>query len=98
MKRIIVFLSLIAASTHLKAQSLKTPDLKLNDGLQNAFKPVTPLTPQQMLIQPSAANNETLFYSTMPVVKPSSVDHMAILKPDKNVINPAEQPATQTLP
>ena len=112
MKKITVFLLLIAASTQLKAQSLKTtPDLKLDDGLQNAFKPATPLTPQQMLMQPAqTANNETLFYSTMPVVKVSGVDYMPIIKPGKDgvnytmlikkekVINPAEQPSTQALP
>ena len=80
---------LIAASTQLKAQSLKTtPDLKLNDGLQNAFKPATPLTPLQLLIQPKAdanqmQNNGITIYSTMPVVKTSSVDHMPILVPNE---------------
>jgi len=108
MKKITVLLLLIAASTQLKAQSLKTiPELKLNDGLQNAFKPATPLTPQQMLMQSTqTANNETIFYSTMPVVKISGIDHMPILQPGKDgvnytmlvkkikVINPAEQPLT----
>ena len=112
MKKIAVFLLLIAASTQLKAQSLQTTlDLKLNDGLQSAFKPSTPLTPQQMLTQPTqTANNETIFYSTMPVVKISGIDHMPILQPGKDgvnytmlvkkekVINPAEQPSTQPLP
>jgi hypothetical protein len=108
MKKITVLLLLIAASTQLKAQSLKTiPELKLNDGLQNAFKPATPLTPQQMLMQSTqTANNETIFYSTMPVVKVSGIDHMPILQQGKDgvnytmlvkkikVINPAEQPLT----
>ena len=112
MKKIAVLLLLIAASTQLKAQNLKTiPDLKLNDGLQNAFKPATPLTPQQMLTQSiQTANNETVFYSNMPVVKLSSIDHMPILKPGKDgvnytmlvkkekVINPAEQPLTPQIP
>ena len=112
MKKIAVFLLLIAASTQLKAQSLQTTlDLKLNDGLQSAFKPSTPLTPQQMLTQPTqTANNENIFYSTMPIVKVLGIDHMPILQPGKDgvnytmlvkkekVINPAEQPSTQPLP
>jgi hypothetical protein len=113
MKKIVVFLLLIAASTQLKAQQLlqAQPNLKLNDGLQNPFKPATPLTPQQMLAQPTqTANNETIFYSTMPIVKVSSVDHMPILQLGKDgvnytmlikkekVINPAEQPLTQPMP
>jgi hypothetical protein len=113
MKKIVVFLLLIAASIQLKAQQLlqAQPNLKLNDGLQNPFKPATPLTSQQMLAQPpQTANNETIFYSTMPIVKVSSVDHMPILQLGKNgvnytmlikkekVINPAEQPLTQPMP
>jgi hypothetical protein len=113
MKKIVFFLLLIAASTQLKAQQLlqARPNIKLNDGLQNAFKPATGLTPQQMLTPPTqTANNETIFYSTMPILKASSVDHMPILLPGKDgvnytmlvkkekVINPAEQPSTQPLP
>jgi hypothetical protein len=112
MKKIAILLLLIAAATQLKAQSLKsTADLKLNDGLQNAFKPAIAFTPQQMLTQPvRPSNNETIIYSTMPVVKLSSIDHMPILQPGKNgvnytmlikkekLINPAEQPAVQPLP
>ncbi len=112
MKKIAFFLLLIAASTQLKAQQMLTqPNLKLNDGLQNAFKPATPLTPQQMLTQPTqTANNETIFYSVMPIVKVSSIDHMPIFQLGKDgvnytmlikkekVINPAEQPSSQLVP
>jgi hypothetical protein len=114
MKKIAVFLLLIAASTQLKAQQLlqPQPNLKLNDGLQNAFKPATTLTSQQMLIQAAqAANNTSLtVYSTMPVVKVSSVDHMPILVPNEQgikytmlvkkveIINPNEPGAKPLIP
>ena len=113
MKKIAVFLLLIAASTQLKAQSLQTmPDLKLNDGLQNAFKPKAYPLPQTLLIQskPDLTNNSASVYSYMPVAKVSSTDKMPVATLTQNgvsytllvkkekVINPAEQPLTQPIP
>jgi len=113
MKKIGVFLLLIAASTQLKAQSLQTtPDLKLNDGLQNAFKPKAYPLPQTLLIQskPDLTNNSASVYSYMPVAKVSSADKMPVATLTQNgvsytmlvkkekVINPAEQPLTQPIP
>ena len=113
MKKIAVFLLLIAASTQLKAQSLQTiPDLKLNDGLQNAFKPKTDPLPQLLLSQPKVdlANNTANIYSYMPAAKVSSTDKMPVATLTQNgvsytllvkkekVINPAEQPLTQPIP
>ena len=111
MKKIAVFLLLIAASTQLKAQQLlqTQPNLKLNNGLQNAFKPKTDPLPQTLLTQPMAANT-AMVYSCMPVAKVSSTDKMPIAPLGKNgvnytmlikkekVINPAEQPLTQPMP
>ncbi|WP_179412357.1 hypothetical protein HDF19_03760 [Mucilaginibacter sp. E4BP6] len=113
MKKILVFLLLIAASTQLKAQSLQTsPDLKLNDGLQNAFKPKADPLPQLLLSQPKGdlTNNTANVYSYMPVAKLSSTDKMPVATLARNgvsytmlvkrekVINPAEQPLIQPLP
>jgi len=96
MKKTTVFLFLIAASTQLKAQQLlqPQPNIKLNDGLQNTFKPATPLTPQQMLIQPKATwdknlpvDNGGIIYSNMPVVKVSSLDRMPMLVPGERGVS-----------
>jgi len=92
MKRIILGLLLIAASTQLKAQqSLQTtPDLKLNNGLQNLFKPEATPTPKSLLLQPFNAKpanaNNIIVYSNMPVVKVTSTDRMpvAVLGSDPN--------------
>lgn len=82
MKRIISGLLLIVASTQLKAQqSLKpTPDLKLNNGLQNLFKPETILSPKSMLLQSLSVKpaNNIIVYSKMPVVKVSGTDRMPV--------------------
>jgi len=92
MKRIILGLLLIAASTQLKAQQLlkTTPDLKLNNGLQNLFKPEATPSPKSLLLQPlnvkPANSNNIIVYSKMPVVKVSSTDRMpiAVLGSDPN--------------
>ena len=87
MKKTAVFLLLIAASTQVKAQLLlqQSPNLKLNDGLQNTFKPATPLTPRQMLMQQiKVTNNTIIVYSTMPVAKLSSNDKMPLSAPVQN--------------
>ena len=84
MKRIILGLLLIAASTQLKAQQLlqTAPDVKLNNGLQNLFKPETTLSPKSLLLQPlntkPANSNDIIVYSKMPVVKVSSTDRMPV--------------------
>ncbi|MHB8206052.1 hypothetical protein [Mucilaginibacter sp.] len=114
MKKIAVFLLLIAASTQLKAQQnlQTTPDLKLNDGLQNAFKPKAYPLPQILLIQPKAdlTVKTAMIYSYMPIAKASSDDKMPIAQLRKDgvnytmlvkkikVINPAGQPLTQPIP
>jgi hypothetical protein len=114
MKKIAVFLLLIAASTQLKAQQLlqTQPNLKLNNGLQNAFKPKADPLPQMLLTQPRAdlSTNTATVYSYMPISKTSSNDKMPIaplgkqginytmlIKKEK-IINPAEQPLTQPIP
>ncbi len=92
MKRIILGLLLIAASTQLKAQQLlqTTPDLKLNNGLQNLFKPEAIPSPKSLLLQPlnvkPVNSNNIIVYSKMPVVKVSSTDRMpvAVLGSDMN--------------
>lgn len=84
MKRIILGLLLIAASTQLKAQQLlqTTPDLKLNNGLQNLFKPQATPSPKSLLLQPLNVklinSNSIIVYSKMPVVKVSSTDYMPV--------------------
>ena len=88
MKRIILGLLLIAASTQLKAQQLlqTAPDLKLNNGLQNLFKPEATPSPKSLLLQPLNADkltlpmnsNNIIVYSKMPVVKVASTDRMPI--------------------
>lgn len=113
MKKIAVFLLLIIASTQLKAQSLQTTsDLKLNDGLQNAFKPKADLLSQMLLMKPTATllTNTATVYCYMPVAKARSNDKMPVIPLGKNgikytmlikkikVINPAEQPLTQPIP
>ncbi|MFI5158139.1 MAG: hypothetical protein ACHQF4_04695 [Sphingobacteriales bacterium] len=114
MKKILIFSILIAASTQLKAQQLlqTTPDLKLNDGLQNVFKPKADPLPQLLLAQPKAnlTDNPTNIYSYMPVAKVSSNDKMPVATLTQNgvsyimlikkikVINPTEQPLTQPIP
>ena len=114
MKKIAVFLLLIAASTQLKAQQLlqTQPNLKLNNGLQNAFKPKADPLPQTLLTQPKSglAANTAIIYSCMPVAKVSSTDKMLIAPLGKNgvnytmlikkekVINPAEQLLGQLVP
>jgi hypothetical protein len=113
MKKIAVFLFLIAASTQLNAQSLQTtPNLKLHDGLQNAFKPKADPLPQMLSSQlkTDLANRTTNVYSYMPVTKLSSNDKMPVATLTQNgvlytmlvkkikVINPAEQPLIQPLP
>ncbi|WP_461450233.1 hypothetical protein [Mucilaginibacter sp.] len=116
MKKIAVFLLLIAAaSTQLKAQQLlpAQPNLELNNGLQNAFKPVTPLTPQQLLLQPKVnvdqSNKGITIYSTMPVAKVSSTDRMPVSVPNSlmnytmlikkvTIINPNEPVAKSLIP
>lgn len=113
MKKIAVVLLLIAASTQLKAQQnlLTTPNLKLNDGLQNTFKPKADPLQQILLTQPKAdlENNTAAVYSHMPVAKVLSNDKMPVASLGKDgvkytmlikkvIINPAEQPLTQPLP
>ncbi len=84
MKRILLGLLLIAASTQLKAQQLlqTPPDLKLNNGLQNLFKPEVTPSPKSLLLQPLNARpanaNNIIVYSKMPVVKVSSTDRMPV--------------------
>lgn len=112
MKKILLGLLLIAASTQLKAQQLIkiAPDLKLNNGLQNYFKPQVTPSPQSLLLQPlntkPANSNNIIVYSKMPVVKVSGTDRMpvALLGSDPNTkytmlikkveINPAEYAQT----
>lgn len=92
MKRIILGLLLITASIQVKAQqSLQTtPDLKLNNGLQNLFKPQATPSPKSLLLQPvntkPANSNNIIVYSKMPVVKVSGTDRMpvAVLGSDPN--------------
>jgi hypothetical protein len=120
MKKIALLLLLVAGLSKAGAQQAllgATPDVKLNDGLQNAFKPKTLLTSQQLLLQPMVSVNQSNFsnngiavYSTMPVVKVSSVDRMPILVPGENgvsytmlikkvtVINPNEPVAKPLIP
>lgn len=84
MKRIILGLLLIAVSTQLKAQQLltTTPDLKLNNGLQNLFKPEAIPSPKSLLLQPMKAKpanaNNIIVYSKMPAVNVSVTDRMPI--------------------
>jgi len=90
MKKIALLFILTAGLSQAKAQQTQLPakpNLQLNDGLsQNTFKPNISLTPQQMLLQPQKSNalngssiNGESFFSTMPVVKIASTDHMPIL-------------------
>jgi len=92
MKKVILGLLLIAASTQVKAQQLvkpTTPDLKLNDGLQNVFKPQAAPSPKSLLLQPSTTNLAPLTVNTnnivvndrMPVVKVSGTDRMPVVVP-----------------
>jgi len=88
MKKIIVALLLIAASTHVKAQQLTPlkPDIKLNDGTQNLFKPLPAPSPKDLLLQTKTdvqpgllQANKIVVYSNMPVVKLSSTDRMPVV-------------------
>jgi hypothetical protein len=93
MKRTILVLLLIIGSMPLKAQqpTQAKPDTKLNNGLQNSFKPNDWLSPQVLLTQPVkksvAINTDNItICSTMPTVKTSNVDRMPIVVPgDPNV-------------
>src|ERR1700744_2063814 len=84
MKRIILGLLLIAASTQLKAQQLlpSAPDLKLNNGLQNLFKPEAIPSLKSLLLQPLNVKpvnaNNIIVYSKMSVVKVTSTDRMPV--------------------
>jgi hypothetical protein len=88
MKKILLGLLLMAASTQLKAQQLAPlkPDLKLNDGLQNLFKPKAFSSPKDLLLHPKSDDKAIIgtastivIYSNMPVVKIASTDRMPIL-------------------
>jgi hypothetical protein len=88
MKRILLGLLFIAASTQLKAQQLLQlkPDVKLSNGLQNYFKPEAAPSPKSLLLQPlntekptqSTNSNNIVVYSKMPVVKVASTDRMPV--------------------
>ncbi len=93
MKKAILVLLLITGAMQLRAQQLipVKPDIKLNDGLQNTFKPNDWQSPQALLTQPvtkpvAINSNSTTIYSTMPIAKVSSTDRMPIVVPgDPNV-------------
>lgn len=96
MKRIMLFLLLIAASVQLKAQQTQLkPDVKpLNNGLINYFKPYGCPSPRALLLQPGNTLNKPAVislaniavYSTMPVAKTYNTDRMPVVVPgDPNI-------------
>jgi hypothetical protein len=115
MKKILIALLLTGAATQVKAQQIVVvPNLKLSNGLQYPFKTDSTEKPQ-LLNQNNGSvsqkfnstNQGIIVYSTMPVAKVSSSDHMPVAKTGGNrytmlvqkvtVINPLE-PAKKQLP